>query len=63
MLREKSCILFWDKQIELILVPEHKVPRGIPQRGVYSHQCGAEAGLIMQVHLHRVLELQDLFCI
>ena len=63
MLGEKGCILFWEKQIELILVPEHKVPCGIPQRGVHGHQCGAKAGLILQVQLHRVLELQDLFCI
>ena len=63
MLSEKSCILFREKQTELIMVLEHEVPRGIPQRGVYGHQCGAEAGLIMQVQLHSVLELQDLLCI
>ena len=63
MLSEKSCILFREKQSELILVPEHEVPRSIPHRGVYSHQCGAEGGLIMQVQPHSVLELQDLLWI
>ena len=39
------------------------MPRGIPQRGVHGHQRGAEAGLILHVQLHSVLELQNLFCI
>ena len=63
MLTEKRCVLFRDKQTSLIMVPEHEVLRGIQQRGVYSHQCGADAGLIMQVQLHSVLELYDLLCI